>query len=264
VVEIAFYGNIITFDGVSSEIFNLYITTPDSSEKTTVIDLKSDLNKPYRQSEYLPKKQYTDSPNYLSISLLSDTILTRSQIDNIEEWLYRSDGEFRKLTINQEDMENYYYNCRLQRMDFETFANKIHIIHLVFETDSIYARENPVTLIYTDFTNPISFNNTSSEDEMSPVFQITMSASGGTVKIEDTTNTDTYLKSMELTNLQANEVITINSKTCVLSSNLRTNILGNFSYINFIRFSKGLHSLAITGNITELKIIYQNGRKFGV
>ena len=38
---------------------------------------------------------------------------------------------------------------------------------------------------------------------------------------------------MELTNMQANEVITINSKTCVLSSNLRTNILGNFFVCQF-------------------------------
>ena len=181
-IIIAFYGDTIVFDGVSSETHNLYITTPDSNEKTTVIDLKSDLSKAYRQSKYLPKKQYTDSPNYLNISLLSDTILTRSQVDNIEEWLYRSDGKFRKLTINQEDMENYYYNCRLKTMEFETFSNKIHVVHLVFETNSIYAWENPVTLTYTDFINPISFNNTSSEDEMCPVFQITMSASGGTVK----------------------------------------------------------------------------------
>lgn len=263
-IKIAFYGDTITFDGISSEVFNLYLYTPDANEKTTVIDLKSNITKSYKQSKYLPKKRYTDNPNYLSISLMSENILTRNQIDKIEEWLHTTDDEFKKLTINQDDMFGLYYNCRLQKMEFETFGNKIHMIHLIFETDSIYAWENPSTLIYTDFTNPITFNNTSSEDLMCPIFQIKMGENGGTIKIEDTTNADIYLKSMELINLQANEIITINSETCVLTSNLRTNILKDFLYINFMRFTKGNHNLIITGDVEELKITYQNARKIGI
>jgi hypothetical protein len=260
----AFYADTFTFDGVSSDTHFLYITTPDSNEKFNVSNYKSDLIKSHKQSKFLPKKQYIDEPNILQISVYSETALTRENLDTIEQWLYRSDGKFRKLTLNQNDMVDYHYNCRLASMEAETFGNKIHTLHFTFETDSIYAWSEPSTLTYINFASPITFVNESSENEMSPTFEITMNSSGGTVKIEDTSNTDTYLKSMELNNMQANEVIIINSELGIISSNLRTNILGNFTYVNFMRFSKGEHILNVTGNIAQLKITYSNGRKIGV
>ena len=46
----------------------------------------------------------------LAVSIFSETPLTRNQIDSIERWLFRTDGQFRKLRVNQPDMQGYYYN----------------------------------------------------------------------------------------------------------------------------------------------------------
>lgn len=262
----AFYGNSFIFDGVSSETYGLKITTPNSNEKTTIIQLKSDLKKTHRQSKFVPSRQYVDEPRVLPISLYSETPLTRSQIDGIEQWLFRRDGKFKKLIINQDDMKNYYYNCRLNKLDEETYGNVPYLIHVEMQCDSIFAWENPQTIVYQISSLPyvINFNNISSENNMKPIYKIKCNSSNGNIKITDNYYDDVRQSTMEFNTLLNGEVLTIDTEHCIITSNLRTNgLLDLFKYINYMRLDKGLHTLTITGNISEFGMTYQNCRVIG-
>ncbi len=263
-IEIAFYGDEMTFNGISCTSFGLGMYSEDSNEKITVSNYKSDITKSYKQNKFLPKKQYEDEPKYPKISLfpLDGEPITRLELDSIEKWLH-PDSKFRPLIINQDDMVGWHYNCRLQSMEAETFGNKIMMIHLVFEADSTYVWSDETTLSYTSFTNPIVFNNTSSEEIMCPVYKVYMNSSGGTAKIVDSFYTDVDESTMEFTGLQANEILTINTELGILSSNLRTGVFSTFVYPNFLRLDEGQHSLTITGNVTKFEILYRNAKKVG-
>lgn len=263
-ITIAFYGDEITFNGTSCTTFGLGMYSEDSNEKTTVSNYKSNTTKSYKQNKFLAKKQYEDEPKYPKISLfpLDGEPITRLELDEIEKWLH-PDSEFRPLTINQDDMTGWYYNCRLQSMEAETYANKIMMIHLTFEADSVYVWSDLNTLSYTSFTNPIVFNNVSSEEVMCPTYKIHMNSSGGTAKIVDSFYADVNKNTMEFTGLQANEILTINTELGILSSNLRTGVFSTFVYPNFLRLDNGQHSFTVTGNVTKLEILYRNAKKVG-
>lgn len=265
-IKIAFYGDEITFNGVSCTTFGLGLYSEDSNEKISVSNYKSNITKSYKQNKFLPKKQYEDEPNYIKISLLpTDGIpITRLELNNIEKWLH-PDSEFKPLTINQDDMTGLHYNCRLQSMEAETFGNKIMTLHLVFEADSVYVWSDELTETYTITTVPQDcvFDNVSSEDLLRPKYVITMNASGGTATITNLAFTDINQQKMEFTTLQANEIITVNTELGIVSSNLRTGVFSLFTYPNFMWLPSGSHTLKVDGNVAEFKILYRNAKRVG-
>lgn len=265
-IKIAFYGDEMTFNGVSCTIHGLGMYSEDSNEKITVSNYKSDKTKTYKQNKFLPKKQYEDEPNYINISLfpLDGEPITRTELNDIEKWLH-PDSEFKPLTINQDDMTGLHYNCRLQSMEAETFGNKIMTIHLVFEADSVYVWSDELTSTYTITTTPQNcvFNNISSENLLRPKYIIKMNASGGTAIITNLAFTDVNQQKMEFTTLQANEIITIDTELGIVSSNLRTGVFSLFSYPNFMRLPFGSHTFTVNGNVAEFKIVYSNTKRVG-
>lgn len=265
-IKIAFYGDEITFNGISCTDFGLGMFSENSNEKITVSNYKSDMTKPYKQNKFLPKKQYEDEPNYINISLfpLDGEPITRTELNDIEKWLH-PDSEFKSLTINQEDMDGWHYNCRLQSMEAETFGNKIMMIHLVFEADSVYVWSDELTSTYTITTTPQNcvFNNISSEDSLRPRYVIKMNASGGSATITNNAFTDINQKTMAFTLLQANEIITVDTELCIVSSNLRNGVFSNFTYPNFMRLPYGSHTFVVDGNVAEFKIVYFNAKRVG-
>lgn len=263
-IKIAFYGNEMTFNGVSCTSFGLGVYSENSNEKITVSNYKSDMTKPYKQNRFLPKKQYEDEPIYPKISLLplDGQPITRQELDSIEQWLH-PDNDFKPLTINQDDLTGWHYNCRLKSMEAETYGNKIMMIHLTFEADSVWVWSDLNTLSYTSFASPIVFSNTSSEEKMCPIYKIYMNSSGGTAKIVDSFYTNANESTMEFTGLQAEEILTINTELGILSSNKRTGVFGTFVYPNFLRLDKGNHSFIVTGNVTKFEILYRTAKKVG-
>jgi len=273
----SFGGDSFTFDNISSDRFNLKITTPETKSTINISNYKSNLIKTNRQSKFYATRQTVDEPLILEVSIFSENgvPLTRSQLDQIENWLFRPDGKFRKLRINQEDMKGYYYNCRLQKLEAETYANNIFVLNCLMECDSIFIWQNPQTRVYTINSTPYvaKFVNISSENLMSPTYQITVGVVNGLMKIESTGRTikivnsnitDESQNTMEFIGLLDNEVLTIDTEHEIITSNMRTSgLLDLFTNINFMKLPKGNNTFTITGDIVELKINYQNGRKVG-
>ena len=262
----AFAGTEIIFNGVSCTTYGLGMYSEDSNEKITVSNYKSNITKSNKQNKFLPKKQYTDEPNYVKISLhsLDGETLTRSEINDIEKWLHPDDN-FKNLTIVQDDMEGWHYNCRLQSMDVETFANKLIMIHLVFEADSVFVWSDELTETYTITAVPQNcvFDNISSEDLLRPKYIIKMNATGGTATITNLIFTDINQQEMEFTTLQPNEIITVDTELGIVSSDKRTGVFKLFSYPNFMRLPYGENTFTVDGNVAEFKIVYRNCKKVG-
>jgi len=260
----AFYGESFTYNGISSETFGLKIFTPDSNEKTTILNLNSNLTKSPRQSKFAPTKQYVNEPRNIPIALYSETVLTQAEIDAIYQWLFLADNEYKVMTIEQDDMEDYYFNCRLIELQNETFGNKTQQIHAIMQCDSIYAWENLQTLTYTNFASPITFKNTSSEDIMKPTYKFTCNSSGGTIKLVDDFYPTAIENTMEFKGLLNGEVITIDTEHNIITSSLRTSgLLDLFVYPKFLRLKRGTHHFTITGNISQFQLLYQNARIIG-
>ena len=267
----AFVGNSFTFDNISSERYGLFIITKDSKDTVDISDYKSDVIKTNRQSKFHPLKQTIEKPSEIPISICSETPLSRNQLDQIDSWLFRNDGKFRKLRINQEDMEGYYYNCRLINLSGDTFANNIHVINAVMQCDSIYAWANPQTRVINITSTPTNFKftNISSEDMLKPVYTIKVGMVYGLlggeilnnryIKITDTT-TNEY---MELSGLLDNEIIKIDTEHEIITSDKRTSGVLDLFNKNFMRLSRGKHEFLIEGDILEFKMMYQNARKIG-
>ena len=262
----AFYGDSFTFDNISSERFGLKITTPKSDEDINISEYKSDLIKTPRRTKFYATKPKVEEPLTIAVSIYSETPLTRNQLDQIERWLFKTDGKFRKLRINQPDMQGYYYNCRLEKLSAGTFGNKIHQFDILMICDSQYAWQNQQTRAYNISTTPyiIKFVNISSEDTMSPVYIIKCNSGNGTIKIVNNQYEDVRLNTMEFTGLQNGEMLTIDTEHGIITSNIRTSgALELFTYPNFMKLNKGSHNFEITGNISEFKLIYQVARKIG-
>lgn len=262
----AFWGNSFTFDNISSERYNLKITTPKSDETINISEYKSDLIKTPRRTKFYATKQRIDEPLTLAVSIYSETPLTRNQIDQIERWLFRTDGQFRKLRINQEDMRGYYYNCRLENMEVETFGNLPYQVNCILRCDSQYAWQNQQTRAYSIATTPYlaKFVNISSEDLMSPTYIIKCNSANGTIKIVNNQYADARLNTMEFMGLQNGEILSLDTEYGIITSNLRTNgLLDLFVYPNFMKLPRGANEFTITGNISEFKLVYENARKFG-
>lgn len=268
----SFIGNSFTFDNISSERYGLFIITKDSKDTIDISDYKSDVIKTNRQSKFHPLKQTIEKPAEIPISICSETPLARNQLDQIDTWLFRNDGKFRKLRINQEDMQGYYYNCRLINLSGDTFANNIHVINALMQCDSIYAWANPQTRVVNITSTPTNFKfaNISSENTLKPVYTIkagmVYGLMGGEgilsnryIKITNTT-TNEY---MELDGLLDGEVITIDTEHEIISSDMRTSGLLDLFNKNFMRLERGSHNFLIEGDILEFKILYQNCRKIG-
>lgn len=262
----AFYGDSFTFDNISSERYGLKITTPKSDEDINISEYTSDLIKTPRRTKFYATKQRVDEPLTLAVSIYSETPLIRNQIDNIERWLFRTDGQFRKLRVNQLDMQGYYYNCRLEKMEVETFGNLPYQVNCLLRCDSQFAWQNQQTRIYNIVSTPYTakFVNISSEEPMSPTYIIKSNSANGTIKIVNNQYTDIRLSTMEFKGLQNGEILTLDTEHGIITSNTRTSgLLDLFVYPNFMKLPRGSNEFAITGNISELKIVYMNARKFG-
>jgi len=271
----AFYGDYFVFDNISSERYNLRITTPKSDEDINISEYKSELKKTPRRTKFYATKQKVEEPLILAMSIYSETPLTRNQLDQIERWLFKPDSKYRKLRINQPDMQGYYYNCRLEKLNAGTFGNIPYQFNIIMICDSQYAWQNQQTRVYNITSTPcnVKFVNISSEELMCPIYEIKCSSleglmgiesEGRNIKIVNNQYEDDRLNVMEFTGLFNDEILQIDTEHGIITSNMRTSgVLDLFTYPNFMKLNRGTNNFLITGDIAEFKIIYQNARKLG-
>ena len=182
---------------------------------------------------------------------------------NIEKWLF-GHMRYRKLQIMQPDLEGIYYNCFFTEPETQRVGNKLVGYTCTIVCDSPFAWEYERTKTYTFSTPPnsfpITFFNTSDNNYyMFPKLEITMDNIGGTAQI---TNVSDSSRIFLLTALAGSEVITVNNDLQTLVSSTSLLRLSHFNK-KWFRMIQGKNNLLVTGNIAQIKLIYQFARKVG-
>lgn len=259
----AFYGYTFIFKDIPSEVYNLYISSPDGGmvETSGSGDVELLTQKVFRNPKpYLLGVQQAPVLTF-DVQFLSPDELLSEDVRLIQSWLF-GQQTYNKLQIVQPDMQDIYYNCFITNPRIVRVGNLIRGISGTVICDSPFAWEYPKTFSL-DYPNGtanvnISIDNISDNTyyEFPSVF-IRMDDFGGTVRL---TNNSDNGRVFEFTGLQAFEEITVDNEKCIITSNTGLRRLSNFNK-NWFRLLNGLNNINAFGNFEHLEITYSPARK---
>jgi len=267
-------GKSFVYNGKSSEPYELFFANVDTKsnmnlggdiELTTIKAKRSGKN-------YIQDTDY-NKPLEFDAEIVTKTLITDDKLHEINAWLLNQ-LEYKKLYVNDPDYKykNVYFNCiftSVERIEgcmgdqgYGTYGFKVTI-----KCNAPWAWEDEKTITYSTIpTNSyLVFNNTSDcNDYMYPTLQFTTGSTAvniaiptdKTVTIQQVTDNN---RLTSVTNLSASETITMSVCPSVITSNLG---LDHYSKFNkkWIRFLVGENRFTVTGDVSELKIIYTNAR----
>lgn len=261
----AFFGTEFVLDGVPSTAYNLFISNmnggdldlvPASSTLEIYEDFVYRKSKPYyygaAQNQVLEFTLEITSPDPMDVRTASVA----------KKWLFGR-LERKQLQIVQNDFTDVYFNCHLVEPEEMKVGNKIHGFSCTVHCDSPFAweYERTLTKTYSDdeiFDEFYFYNDSDDDDYLYPKIQVTINASGGTFSILNITESRT----LTFTDLQANEVITLDNNRNILTSSSGLLRMSNFNK-TWMRFIQGANQIRITGNVASAVFTYQFARKVG-
>lgn len=255
-----FGENQFKYNGISSETYGLYFAYMDGSfDEDTQIELDpsyeisvSNTSKRGRIVSRIHKETFEFDVEIFSLSAIS-----RSKEREIMNWLLNS-TTFKKLEILSSDSEyeNVYYNCiftTAERYYGEDGISgwKMHVI-----TDAPYAWENPTSVSFS--SSNFTVNNASDERDFTyPKVEVHVGTTGGTIKITN----NTINEYIQFDDLIGNDILYIN-EWGQISGTKNSNLYSTMSG-KIIRLIPGSNEYTCTGNITQIKFIYNNARRVG-
>lgn len=259
-IKLSFNACEFIFDGISSGQYNMTIAylNNDRPDNITVSKHIIDIYKPkFGKSKILNVTE--DEIRSFEISLVRSTPINPHEINSISAWLMPKDNKYRKLYIDDEKYQGYYYNCKVLEIEATEINGYPYAIKCKVECDSLYSYSNERKKTYNSPTLPLTINfvNDSSE-ELKPLFKFKCSTQNGNISLQNQ-STD---KTMILSNLSLNETITINCAEQSIVSDLGYLRLKDFNK-EFMDFKKGMNKLILSGNADYFEFIYQNSKIFG-
>jgi hypothetical protein len=266
----AFYANSITYAGIPSEFFNLYLggfnDSGDSSTATSS-DIVPLTQKLFRRpvpifwgSEQTPVLQFP-------MSLYSPEEITAPNFSKISQWLF-GQMNCQELRICQPDMMETFFRCFLTAPQIVRTGNIITGTTFTVTCDSPWGYLQPVTLEYDYSANDgyiisddiVLFNNTANNFYTYPTeLIITANIFGGNISIINSSDNDREFSM----SLSANEIVTINCDTQVITSDVTTYPIANLTNKKFLRLLPGYNYLTLLGNISNLSITFPIATKIG-
>lgn len=259
----SFYAYNFIYNGKSSEDYGLFICSIGGNMSTTEeggggVNIHTDkTNK--MDHNYLLGTSYDDVLKF-TLTFACKEPKTRLEVSEINNWLIGHD-DYKKLYIEQEDMENIYFNCIMNDFRITNIAG----LPCAFECEVVCDRgwgledEKDYTYNISSSGNSFSHNNTSHTNRITlPILTIKMSGSGD-VTITNTTNNNYQTK---LTGLSGGEIITLDCENEIITSSLDLMRLSNFNK-HWFELLPGNNNISVTGSVSEVKITYSNIRKVG-
>lgn len=252
----AFYGRSFIWDGTPSELFGLYIDSIDSDAVNASMGSSS--------MEIVEKKIFrrpapyflgaTPSPKLeFEMSAFSENEIDSSAFEEIQKFLFSS-RSYKRLQIDQPDMQNIYFNCILNDPKIQRVGNLIFGVSFTVTCDSPYAYKFPLVTTYNYSSSVVDstelFYNMSDDDGsylLPNEIIITVNNEGGNVSV---TNLDDENRVMSFTGLQANEVLTVSSLYQTIDSSSGLKRMGNFNK-KFLRLVPNRNRLRIQGNLSS-------------
>lgn len=115
------------FDGIPSGLYGLQIMNFDNNsqnDSSGLGDLKIETDRINRNPmTYLLDATY-DKPLEFKLHFGSPIPIDRHKLSLIQRWLF-GHKEYKKLQIVQDDLQNIYYNCILNKPKIITISNEI-------------------------------------------------------------------------------------------------------------------------------------------
>jgi len=183
---------------------------------------------------------------------------------NVEKWLLGQSG-YKKLQINQDDMQDVYFNVIFTSAETIFVGNKQVGLQLHAQCDAPWAHTFDQTFSYSypvaaaqsfDFT---FFNSSDNNGYLYPTIEFTLNSLGSDFTLTNTTDDG---REFIFTGLSASEGITVDNSLQTISS---TTGLYRLSYFNknWFRFCPGLNELHITSAISFVEFTYSFARAVG-
>jgi len=267
----SFFGKTFIFNGVPSEAYGLYISTPDGGDGsfTAGSGIEPITEKIYRRP--VPYMYGVDQTPVLEIplSVYSDGFIDQERSQRIERWLF-GQTQYQKLIIVQNDLQVVYYNCFLTEPQKTVVGNQITGYNFTALCDAPWGWTNEINNRYTYSANsPTStiINITMSTDNnyyTFPTVVFTMNTLGGNFSL---TNQSDNNRVFSFTGLLSNEEITVQNDLGIITSKINGVDSGFFRVQKFnknlFRMVKGLNKIQILGNVLNLSIKYKLAKKTG-
>ena len=257
----AFFGSSFIYNNTPSELYGLRIMDIDANGINQSMGNSS--------MEILEKKIYrkatpfffgsTPSPRLsFEFSAYADDEIDAESFSLIQKLLFSSTS-YKPFQIDQVDLQSIYFNVILNDPKIERVGNLIRGFSCTVECDSPFAYFFPQTTTYTYTastvdTTEIYYNGSDDTGNyLFPNLVITMNNFDGDISIQ---NLDDNNRVSSFIDLQANEILTINTGLQTISSSTGLKRLSN-SNKKFLRLIPGKNRLRIIGNVTSIAMTNQ-------
>lgn len=256
-----FFGAGFIYDGISSEIYGLRIAELNAqgvNESMGSSDVEIVSQKLFRRST--PYFFGSTASPVLSFSM---TAFSEEEIDaeffQLIQKIYFSSRTYKKLQIDQVDMQGVYFDAILKEPTIVRVGNLLQGIKFTVSCNAPFAFNFPKTVTYpytaAIVDSTIVFNNTSDDtgNYLYPDTIITMNSFGGNVSI---TNLSDSNRISSFTAMSASEILTVNNSLQTIESSTGLKRLSNFNK-KFLRLVPGVNRLRIQGNISNFSMTTQ-------
>lgn len=257
-----FYGRSFLYDETPSELYGLYIMDIDTNAINASMGSSSmDI---VEQKIYRKATPYfygsTPSPKLeFDFSAYAEKEIDAVQFEVIQRWLFSS-RNYKKLAIDQYDIQDIYFNAILNEPKIQRVGNLIQGFSCKVICDSPFAYKYPQITTYTysasvvDSTETYYNESDDTGDYLYPTsLVITMNNDGGNISI---TNLDDSNRVSSFTSLSPNEVLTISPLYQTMSSSTGLKRLSN-SNKKFLRLAPNKNRLRIQGNVHSIVMTNQ-------
>lgn len=180
-------------------------------------------------------------------SVVSVDVIPPQLRSEILTWLIGRKS-FKPLKFHNDDWEDFVYYCVFTGSSTIYVNGECHGFKLTASFDSPFARGTPTTVSTTSGTHTVSIENKSDIRDGYTYPKVTFTGS----YISIINSTDSATRAFTFQNLNANETLTVDCETKVISSNLGGEKLSNFTSKNWLRLRPGVNNLSVTslGNVT--------------
>jgi phage-related protein len=263
----SFYAKSFIFDGVPSEYYDMRVF---SFEGGGLINSPagSDIEI-FSKSVYRRPKTYLYGSSQRPVLTFPLVFGSFTQVDGetrsaIEKWLF-GHSVYKILSIEQCDMDGFYYNCLLTSPKSIFIGNLNYAYSCEVSCDSPWMWEYPKTLtktysgsVVTDETFTF-FNNSANNDYLYPSCTFALNGIGTSFTLINESDNN---RAFTFTDLLAGETMTIDNDRKILSSSTGLYRLAKFN-LNWLRLLPGANVLHLTGAISSFTMTTQLAKKAG-
>lgn len=252
------FGSKFIYDGVSSLDYGLLMCELDSSgvsDESTGLNLevffdqigssanRADYGAAYAEVLEFPCTVVKEDGSYFS----------RAESRELLEWI-SGKRNFRWLKIYDGDNDTLNYLCRATSITKKKVGSDVLGYTIVWTCNSPYAYSDEVTLTETvlaaDHECTISNDSDEINDYLYPIVTITPSNACNTLSIENLSDikfTGDTPRRLEISDVAANETITIDCKNRIITSSNSTRYIGEDFNLNWLRLLPGENNLVLNG-----------------